>query len=189
MSRRSLGFGLIVVGGLMAVIGLVGMLTSDDDTGLTTSPTTIGGRATTSSTSAPTTSATLAPTTSASSSTTTSSTTTTVTDLTSEIEAFVPQFADAITRGDIDFLYDSLHPAVLDLFSEELCRDFIEAEILLLVEYRLTGPVTGPVDVTLGESRIATYEGPVAFRFQGQDFNSVSTFAFQDGVRWFTECR
>ena len=50
----------------------------------------------------------------------------------SAVEAFVPEFADAIDRGDIDFLYETLHPVVTELFDEELCRSYVEAEILPL---------------------------------------------------------
>ncbi len=71
--------------------------------------------------------------------TTKAATTTTTLDATAEIEAFVEEFAAAIEREDVDSLLATLHRAVLETFDEEVCQTFIENEILLLGDYRLTG--------------------------------------------------
>ena len=180
---------LLGAGGLLIVIGIVGMLSPGRGTsGETATPdtTTTVELVTTTTTTVPreTTTTAVAVTTTAA-----PATTTTTVDLVSAIDAFVPTFADAIARGDVDFLYESLHPIVTDLFDEELCRSFIEAEILLLEDYRLIGDVTGPETENIGGQAIDAFTGPVGFGFQGEEFESNATFAYEEGVRWFTECR
>lgn len=173
-------------------IGLIGMFTSGDGASteaLSTAATTTTTQNidTTTSTSIATTSTTLV-----AGTTTTSvpATTTTTLDAAAEIEAFVEEFSAAIERRDIDFLLGTLHPAVIELFSEELCRTFIEDEILLLGDYRLTGEIDGPTRQTIGSFTINMYAGPVAFTFQGQDFEGDAAFAIEEnGVTWFSECR
>ena len=187
MTRRSAGIVLTALGGLLLIIGVVGMVTSGDDSnGAIVAPsTTTESLATASTTLSPSTTSTTAATTT----TSVAATTTTTIDVVSEVETFVPTFADAIAREDIDYLYDTLHPVVTTLFEEDLCRTFIEAEILLLEDYRLTGDVTGPSTENIGGQVVETYRGPVAFGFQGQDFETGATFAYEQSVRWFTECR
>ena len=179
MSRRSVGLALVALGGIVAVIGLIGMVTSGDggiSEAASPTTTTIEDSETTTTTSR--------------SATTTTQATTTTLDVTAEIEAFVEGFATAIEREDVDSLLATLHPAVPETFDEEICRTFIENEILLLLEYRLTGEIDGPNSQTIGSFTIDMYSGPVAFTFQGQDFESGASFAIEEtGVTWFGECR
>ncbi len=122
--------------------------------------------------------------------TTSEATTTTTPDVTAEIEAFVEEFVAAIERQDVDSLMANLHPAVIELFDEDVCRTFIEDEILLLGDYRLTGEIDGPNSQTIGSFTVDMFTGPVAFTFQGQDFESDASFAIEEtGVTWFAECR
>lgn len=121
--------------------------------------------------------------------TTSEGTTTTTFDARAEIQAFVVVFAEAIANSDIDLLFGTLHPAVLERYEAEVCRTFIEDEILLLEDYRLTGDLQGPTTETIGSFTYEAYVGPVTFGFRGEDFESTAKFAIDDGVRWFTECR
>ena len=83
-----------------------------------------------------------------------------------------------------------MDPAVLDLFDADLCRTFIEREILALDNYALTGDVTGPDTQSIGDRVFEAYTAPTSFVFQGQSFESPASFAFvDDEVRWFTNCR
>ena len=178
----------MVLGGIVAVMGLIGMITSGDG-GIreVASPTTttIEDIKTTTTTSVATTTTSQVVTT-----TTSEVTTTTTLDAAAGIEAFVEEFAATIEREDVDSLLATLHPAVLETFDEEICRTFIENEILLLGDYRLTGEPDGPNRQTIGSFTVDMYTGPVAFTFQGQDFESDASFAIeQTGVTWFTECR
>ncbi len=190
MTRRSVGLLLLVVGGVVAAIGLIGMFTSDDGASieaLSTTTTATQNIETTTTTSVATTSSAQAART-----TTTGvpATTTTTLDTAVAIETFVEEFSDAIERQDVDSLITALHPAVLEAFNEALCRAFIEDEILLLGDYRLTGPIQGPTPQTIGSFTVDMYTGPVAFTFQGQDFEPDASFAIEgNGVTWFTECR
>jgi hypothetical protein len=182
-----------MAGGLvLALVGLIGWLTAGGeseempealDTTTTGAVATTGAPSTT-TTSRPTTT-TLPPTTT----TTVPPTTTTTFDTSGAIEDFVVEFADAIGRQDLDFLMATIHPSVLALFDAESCRSFVEEEILLLENYRLTGEVEGPESQTIADTPVNMYRAPVAFTFQGQEFASEAGFAFEGPeVRWFTQC-
>ena len=96
----------------------------------------------------------------------------------------------AIELENVDFLFERLHPEVLALSTPELCRDFIEREILELREYEQVGPVEGPERRDLSTGLESVYTVPVSFVFQGTAFEVTATYAVVDGeVRWFTECR
>ena len=106
------------------------------------------------------------------------------------VEQFIPMYRIAIQLANVDFLFDRLHPEVLTLSTPELCRDFIEREILALQEYEQTGPVEGPEVRDLGSGLESVYTVPVSFVFQGTSFEATASYAVVDGqVRWFTECR
>lgn len=189
-----MGLGLIAL-----VVAALGTFTGDDAAATTTTalaiaPTTSDAPATTS---APTTTTSSAPATSAPTTTsaTTSSTTTTTPPLgPADAEAFIERFAAAIAAGDVDFLMDRLHTVVLGTSEPEVCRSFIEREILALVDYRVAGPVAvGARTYTVGGDGVVVdplFEVPVLFTFQGQEFEGVAGLAEEDGeMRWFTECR
>lgn len=80
-------------------------------------------------------------------------------------------------------------------FGDDLCRDWIEREILALSEYMLTGAATIPEPRTLrvGDTEVpvgAYIEAPVSFVFQGQSFDSTATFVLRDGrLFWIGTCR
>ena len=111
------------------------------------------------------------------------------------MEDFLVAFAAAIAAGDVDYLFDRLHPAVVGGYGPELCRTWIEVEILQLVDYQLTGPVEGPVGqpftTPAGTGTIEdAYSAPVSFVFQGQLFDVVGGFALIDSeMHWLGECR
>lgn len=122
--------------------------------------------------------------------------TTTTTALPPEtVEDFVSAFAAAIAAGDVDFLVDRLHPAVIGGFGPALCRAWIETEILELVDYQVTGPVAGPSPQSFttpaGTGTIEdAFSAPVSFVFQGQQFDGEGDFALVDGeMRWMGQCR
>lgn len=118
-----------------------------------------------------------------------STTTFPVFDEVGAVEAFVLEFAAALDREDVDFLYERLHPAVKSTFDESTCRTHIESEILDLDGYRQTGPVEGPLDTEFAEFLLTTYEVPVAFDFDGQAFESSASYSLTEGtVRWFAQC-
>jgi hypothetical protein len=197
VTRRTLGLALMVLGGVLVIVAIIGLIvggggpvepvaaSTTTTTPSTTAPATTKP-ATTTTTQAPATT----PTMTIVESTTTLATTTTTPDPVAAIEAFVPEFAGMIAAGDTQGLLDTLHPAVLDTQDADLCRTYIEREILALVDYRLTGAVTGPVPTTFGSTTVDVYSGPVSFTYQGEAFDSTATFALVDGhVRWFTTCR
>lgn len=172
----------MIVGILLVVAGIGGWVMSAGGEPTTTT-------ATSTTTPDPTTT-TLPVTTATLQTTTTAAPTTTMTiDATGEIEEFVDAFVDAIAREDVEFLLETLHPAVISLFDEPACRTFISEEIVQLAEYRLIGEIDGPTLQSVGTTTVEMFRAPVAFTFQGEDFTSEATFAFDGSeVRWFTQC-
>lgn len=190
MTRR-LGLVMMALGAVLTVVGAVGLVTAGDrgatppeaGQSTSTSATTIGTTAPTAS-SISTTSTTEAPT------TTGASTTSTTAPNPADVEDFVGRFIAWVDESDADSLVERLHPVVIDEYGEDLCRTFVEREILALENYRATGPVTGPDPSQFGSADIDVYRVPVAFTFQGADFTSDAAFAFEDGVvHWFATCR
>lgn len=179
----------MMVGGVgIALIGIFGWLFSGNG-GSEPASTTVASIPTSSSVTttepSPTTTTTEPPATT----TTMPRATTTTIDANEAIQAFVPTFADAIARQDVQFLLDTLHPSVFVLFDVEACRSFINDEILQLEQYRLIGEADGPTAQLVAETEVDMYQAPVAFAFQGQEFTSEAAFAFvEDQVRWFTQC-
>jgi len=107
------------------------------------------------------------------------------------VTGFFEAYVAAIDAGEVDFLYDTLHPLVLDQPTADLCRAFIEREILALGNYRTNGDIGEPVSQDVAGTTVPElYTIPVAFEFQGQTFEGTATFAPVDGeMRWFTTCR
>ena len=182
MNGKVVGLALMVVGAILVLAGVGGWVLS-----AAVEPTTADATSTTAP--VPTTT-TLPVTTSTLQATTTAvPTTTTTIDATGEIEAFVEAFVDAIAREDVEFLFATLHPAVISLFDEPACRTFISEDIVQLAEYRLIGEVDGPTLQSIGNTTVEMFTAPVAFTFQGEAFTSEATFAFDGSeVRWFTQC-
>jgi hypothetical protein len=179
----------MVLGGLVVVVAIVGMVAGSGPAEPVAAPTSTSTVMTT-TTPAPTASTSTTAATTTSTMTVVETTTSTTVDPLTAIAAFVPEFAMMIAAGDAQGLFDTLHPAVLETQDPDLCKAFIEREILALVDYRLTGGVTGPVPTTFGSTTVDVYSGPVSFSYQGQTFDSTATFAMVDsGVRWFTTCR
>jgi hypothetical protein len=175
---RRLGQGLTTLGLAIALVGMAGLLLDDGGTPIAVGTTTSSSTTTSTST------------------TTTTSPTTTTTDAQPEsVEDFVALFALAIEAGDVEFLFDRLHPAAVGGFGAELCRTWIEDEVLQLGDYKLTGPVDGPRDQSFttpaGTGTIENaYSAPVSFVFQGQLFNAEAGFALIDTqMYWLGQCR
>lgn len=194
--RRAVGNVLMAAGATLALVGVIGWVTDGggDTVAATTQPTT--STQVTSTTDAPTTTGPPTTTTQPSTTSTTEATTTTSQPTTTTVAAgeaiagFVGAFAAWIADGDVDALMAALHPAVIEASGEDLCRAFVEREILALVDYRLAGEVTGPRSATFGSGSIDMYEAPISFTFQGAAFDDTAQFAFVDGdVRWFATCR
>lgn len=108
-----------------------------------------------------------------------------------DVLAYLAVFRDDVDGGRTDALVARLHPAVLDRFGPELCREFVEREILALRDYRATGPVAGPERTDYDGTEVSElFRVPIAFRFQGADVEGEATFAPADGaIRWFATCR
>lgn len=205
MLRRRVGVILVGIGTTLLVVAGVGtFVPGGDDPGAAASPatsvptttpppqTTVAATASSTTTEPPTT------TTAAETTTTTTQppTTTTTTMLAPEavITTFIGEFSSAITTEDTDWLLDNLHPSIILGYTEELCRSFIDREILELKEYTLIGDITGPVTKTLetgvGDVTVeGIYEAETSFVFNGKPYEAKADFVFDDQVSWLTKCR
>ena len=209
---------MIVAGGILVVVSVLGVVlgwgdggsptvaaadSPAEETTTTAPPSTTARPSTTSespttSTTSTTTSTTSTSTTTSTTSTSTTSTTTTTTTISSEdaLAAFIQQFALDIANGDTEALMATLNPAVILGSGEQLCRDFVEREILALGDYQLIGDVNGPssksVDTVAGTITVDNiYEAQVSFVFGGQSFDSRADFVRDDDgqISWLATCR
>ena len=183
---------MVGVGAALVVVGAVGQLRSGGETAVA-SPTTTAAAAPTSSTPAAEPSSTTTSTTTEGSTTTTAAPTTTTAEV-ETVEEFVAAFAAATAADDAGFLFQRLHPVVLQVYDPELCRGWVEREIVGLEDYRLVGEVTETVrsfDTPSGPVTVdPVYLAEVAFVFQGQPFEASGLYAPLEGeMRWFGECR
>jgi hypothetical protein len=111
------------------------------------------------------------------------------------VQNFVDRYADALADDDVEFLFSTLHPAVIEGYGADLCRTWIANEIVDLSDYRRTGPVTGPFDqpftTPAGSGTIPdAYSAPIAFSFGGEPFETGGGFADVDGeIHWLGQCR
>lgn len=79
-------------------------------------------------------------------------------------------------------------------YGEDLCRTFINNDILALTQYTLIGSVVGPVAKTLNTA-VGTvtvegiYEAETSFVFQGTQFDAQADFVLGDQITWIATCR
>lgn len=111
-----------------------------------------------------------------------------------DISVFVGRFAAALETGDVGFLVETLHPVVVEAFGDETCETWVRREVMLLSDYRINGnpePI-GDGQVTSPTGSLAVegmWSAPVAFTFNGEEFETQSSFAVIDGsVFWLGEC-
>ncbi len=136
------------------------------------------------------------PTTATTTTTTTTTTTMTTTTLPPEglVAGFILEFGAAINDGDVAWLLERLHPAMILGYGGDVCRGFIQDEILLLRDYSLRGAVTGPVTKTLetGVGSVTVdgiYEAEISFVFQGQTIDAAADFVPEGETTWLAACR
>ncbi len=202
--QRIASLALMAVGFGLLVAGVWGLLSSSDDESVSSTLEAVEEVSATTTvlpTTSPTsTTTTLAATTTASTTTTSTTTTTVAVSTTSlpptqQVEAFVAEFAAALAGGDGEFVFSRLHPALVLGFGEELCRQWIGAEIMGLSNYALSGSITGPITGSLDTPTGAVvfderYSAPVSFTFSGAEFSTDADFVLLDGEVYFTgTCR
>lgn len=105
------------------------------------------------------------------------------------IEEFVAAFGAATEAGDFDFVWSRMHPAVIDRADgdEELCRAWVEREILALSDYELGEVIEGPV--AFGELE-DVFTVAITFTFEGEPFDGIGQYAVVDGrFLWLGQCR
>ena len=193
------GPALVAVGALIAITGVVGTLSGGGDAEAapttTVAPAETASSETSTSTSTTTAPATTSSTTSSTTTTTAPTTTTSSTEPTETVEAFVDAFSAALASGDTEFVSSRLHPVVLENWGEDLCRAWIEREVMALSEYTLISVVDGPlarqVSTPNGEVTVADYyRADVSFVFSGETFFPTSGFALVgNDMHWLGQCR
>lgn len=177
-----MALGTAALGAVLLLVGVIGWVLDGDDAEAAVAAEPASSSAptsTVSTTTSTTTSTTVAPTTQAP-----------VTTVAGEtVEEFAAAYTAALDAGDLGFLFDRLHPTVVTRFGEQACRDYVASEIALIRDYRVTGPVSGPTPRVFEGESVEVLEAPVTFRFRGEEFQTVGSFAVVDGqIRWFTSC-
>lgn len=200
-NTRPLGLAIAGIGAVMAIVGLIGWVSSGGEPDDTAAPTTEASATSTAATAPrPTTTTapattTVAPTTTVAETTTSAPPTTTTTLGRDDVAAFVEEFSTALDTGDRGFVEGRLHPQVIDGYGAEICAAWISSEIMTLSNYRLIEGPDGPIDQVFatpaGDRSISNaWSGRVAFTFQGQEFEGDAGFAALDGiVYWLGQCR
>ncbi len=112
-------------------------------------------------------------------------------DAAASVSALIDTLAATIEAGDSEAVLALLHPAITSGFGEDLCRSWVEDEIMALEGYRAVGDVTGPtsgsLDTPSGPVEFGErYSVPIAFTFQGQEFEATADFVVEDGTAYFT---
>lgn len=193
VSQRAAGAALVVLGVILLVLsGLLFASGSGTEANGPPSTAATGLRPSTSGTSAPittTSEASTDPTTTISSAP--STTGDGDVDAVSAVSSLIVTLADSIDSGDTASVLALLHPAIVSAFGPELCRSWVEDEIMALEGYRangdVSGPTTGSIETPSGliefEER---YSVPVAFGFQGQQFEAIADFVVEGGEAYFT---
>jgi hypothetical protein len=184
MSRRLVGLLATGSGVALVLVGLL-MLGGSDEPASTTTTTLIA---------APTTTTTLPPTTTTTTATTTTAPTTTTTPP-ETLEEFVVAYRAALDSDDVEFLVTRLHPRIIEIHGEELCRAWVGREVVNLDNYQLIGEVSGPADEMFtapdgSQFAIADkFSATASFTFQGTPGESPADFALVDGVmHWLGTC-
>jgi hypothetical protein len=105
------------------------------------------------------------------------------------LEQFVAAFGTATEADDFDFLWSRIHPAVIERAEgdEELCRAWVEREILALGDYQLLEVVDGPAPFGDLEN---VYTVAISFTFEGESFDGIGQYVAVDGrFLWLGQCR
>jgi hypothetical protein len=199
VSRRTVGLATAAVGLIMMIAGLLisGGSSSTTPNAAATTTSTAPTTTTTppSTTSTPSTTPATSTTATTTSTTTTTTSTTTTTQPPPSIEDFVAAYVSATESGDGEFLFERLLPEIRDAYGADLCRNWVNSEILAISDYKVTGEITGPSSRSLaaGSTTVAVdqyYEAPISFTFQGQSFDSKAGWVIENGqVFWVGECR
>ena len=182
MNRRLLGRLATALGAALIIVGLLMLGGSAEPAPSTT---TLVAAPTTTTTSTPTTTT-----------TTTAPATTTTTTLPPEtLEEFIPVYRAALDNDDVEFLFARLHPKVVETQGAELCRGWVQREVIVLDDYEIAGEITGPADQMYtapdgSQFAIAdTFSTTVTFTIEGANFESEAGFALVEGVmHWLGTC-
>lgn len=181
-----MGFVLTLVGVTLIVVGVLMLW---DSAQLQATTTTVLAAPTTTTTSPTTTTATTT-------TTTTIAATTTTTLPPETVEAFVATYRAALDADDVEFLFGRLHPQIIEIHGAELCRAWVEREVVALDNYEIVGEVAGPADERFtapdGSQFVVAdkFSTTISFSFQGEPGESPADFALIEGVMfWLGTCR
>jgi hypothetical protein len=110
------------------------------------------------------------------------------------IEEFVAAYNAAFQAGDVEALFESLHPAVVELYGAEACPTYLDSVVANPIQLELL-QITGPADWAWEIDGVSTdIEGAftvaVNVTVQGETSESEVHFALrEDGsIGWFTDC-
>ncbi len=195
MDRTIAGRVMMAAGAVLAVVGLVGLVTGgDDETNVAPAATTTVGPTTTTTTVQATTTTVVAETTTEAPTTSTTTTSTTTTTLAPEtVEGFLAVFNEAFDTGDVDVLADRLSEATIERYGIDQCTTHLmgilpQPQGLSLRRTVGVGPwdyVTDDVTTSLGDVTALEVDRVV----NGETIIQELHWQLADGFyTWFTDC-
>ena len=175
---RTIAVALMAIGVLVAAGGVVGMVASDDGPPAPPSAIETAPERTAEPGGAP-------------SSTTTSPASTSTTTVEQAVRTFVPELVAAIRKGDNDFKFARLHPAVIERYGEK-CKDGLSGAqpdfVIDVVSVGVAEPwdwVTDGVTATIVATPVTVKRSSAG----GVLIDGVIHLAEAEGeMRWFTDC-
>ena len=108
-------------------------------------------------------------------------------------EGFLPVFSAAIRTGDERFLFDRLHPAVVEFYGEQACRVYLRDFVVPDSEFRYRS-AAGPAEFTWIADGMATLVQDVvnvdvtAVSEEGEIDRVIHLGIVEGSLRWFADC-
>jgi hypothetical protein len=108
-------------------------------------------------------------------------------------EGFLPVFSAAIRTGDERFLFDRLHPAVVEFYGERTCRVYLRDFVVPDSEFRYRSAAE-PAEFTWIADGMATLVQDVvnvdvtAVSEEGQIDRVIHLGIVEGDLRWFADC-
>ena len=108
-------------------------------------------------------------------------------------EGFLPVFSAAIRSGDERFLFDRLHPVVVDVYGEQACRVYLSDFVVPDSEFRYRSAAE-PAEFTWVADGMATLVQDVvnvdvtAVSEEGEIDRVIHLGLVEGSLRWFADC-
>jgi len=108
-------------------------------------------------------------------------------------EGFLPVFSAAIRTGDERFLFDRLHPAVVEFYGEEACRVYLRDFVVPDSEFRFRSAAEPAEFTWVVDGRATLVQDVVnvdvtAVSEEGEIDRVIHLGLVEGSLRWFADC-